>query len=566
LTAPTPSIATTRDPRRWITLAVVTAAALILVLDTSVLTVAIPTIIHDFHTTLPAVEWVITGYALVFASLLIIGGRLGDVYGHRRVFIVGAALFGSGSLLAALSWNVGSLIVGEAVIEGIGAAIMLPATLSVVSTTFEGRERATAFSVWGATVGVAVALGPVLGGFLTTNFSWRWAFGINVIVAPLAILGAVLFIHRDERKVVRTSIDVPGACLVALGMFLLVFSLSEGGRYGWFRPLEPVSVAGAEVWPRNLAVSVVPLAMLLGVVVLFAFYRLERAKERADGDPLFAFGELRHRTFRYGLVTTLVLAMGQLGVFFVLPVFLQDAKLLSAETNGFWMLPSGVAIIVGSQIGGFMARRVSTVRIVQLGLTISVAGIVATAVMAEPDMSFWQLAVGICGFGLGLGLSSSQLIGVVLSEIAAAKTGVASGANSTLRQVGSALGVAVIGSVFATLTARDAVDAVRAAHVPETLRQAAVTGIRSQGAGFRAPPGTSTVDATALHHALASGITDAVRPALLLAAGFVAVGTLLSFLLPRDVGAPAGPEPLVEALVVLEPVVPDPRVVLSREP
>ena len=214
----------------------------------------------------------------------------------------------------------------------------------------------------------------MLGGFLTTNFSWRWAFGINVIVAPLAIVGAVVFIHRDERKAVRTSIDVPGACLVALGMFLLVFGLSEGGRYGWFRPLEPLSVAGAEVWPRDLAVSLVPLAMLLGVVVLFAFYRLERAKERADADPLFEFGQLRHRTFRYGLVTTLVLAMGQLGVFFVLPVFLQDAKLLSAETNGFWMLPSGVAIIVGSQIGGFMARRVSTVRIVQLGLMISVAG------------------------------------------------------------------------------------------------------------------------------------------------------------------------------------------------
>jgi MFS family permease len=545
---------------------VVTAAALILVLDTSVLTVAIPTIIHDFDTTLPAVQWVITGYALVFASLLIIGGRLGDVYGHRRVFVVGAALFGGGSLLAALSWNVGSLILGEAVIEGLGAAIMLPATLSVVSTTFEGHERALAFSVWGATVGVAVALGPVLGGFLTTNFSWRWSFGINVIVAPLSILGAIVFIHRDEKPSVRTRIDVPGACLVALGMFLMVFGLSEGGRYGWFRPLETFTLAGAEVWPRDFAVSIVPLALLLGVLVLFGFYQFERAKERAERDPLFEFGQLRFRTFRYGLVTTLVLAMGQLGVFFVLPVFLQDAKLLSAETNGFWMLPSGVAIIVGSQIGGFMARRVSTVRIVQLGLIISVVGIVATALMAAPDMSFWDLAVGICVFGLGLGLSSSQLVGVVLSEITAAKTGVASGANSTLRQVGSALGVALIGSVFATLTVRHGLDAVRSARVSETLRHAAVVGIRSQGSGFRPPRGTSAVDAGALHQALASGITGAVRPALLIAAGFVAVGTLLSFLLPRDVGAPAGPEPLVEALVVLEPVEPDPRTVLSTEP
>ena len=151
--------ATAPDPRRWMTLAVVVVAALIVVLDNSVLVVAIPTILRDFHTTLPAVEWVITGYALTFASLLIIGGRLGDVYGHRRIFVIGAALFGGGSLLAALSWNVPSLIVGEALIEGIGASLMLPTTLAVISMTFQGRERATGFAAWGATVGVGLALG-----------------------------------------------------------------------------------------------------------------------------------------------------------------------------------------------------------------------------------------------------------------------------------------------------------------------------------------------------------------------------------------------------------------------
>ena len=198
---------TARDPRRWVTLAVVVAAAFIVVLDNSVLTVAIPTILRDFHTTLPAVEWVITGYALTFASLLIIGGRLGDVFGHRRIFVVGAGLFCGGSLLAALSWNVPSLIVGEAVIEGIGASLMLPTTLSIISTTFHGRERATAFGAWGAAVGVGVALGPVVGGFLTTNYAWRWAFGINVIVAPLAIVGALTFIRRDRLTSQRIRID-----------------------------------------------------------------------------------------------------------------------------------------------------------------------------------------------------------------------------------------------------------------------------------------------------------------------------------------------------------------------
>ncbi|MBV8950091.1 MAG: MFS transporter, partial [Actinobacteria bacterium] len=160
--------AVNEDPRRWILLAIAIMSAFIVVLDNSVLNVAIPTILRDFHTTLPSLQWVVTGYALTFATLLIIGGRLGDLYGHRRVFTIGAALFGAGSLLASLSWSVPSLILGEAIIEGIGASLMLPTTLAILSTTFHGRERATAFAAWGATAGAAAAFGPVVGGFLTT--------------------------------------------------------------------------------------------------------------------------------------------------------------------------------------------------------------------------------------------------------------------------------------------------------------------------------------------------------------------------------------------------------------
>jgi len=553
------------DPRRWITLAVVVVAALIVVLDNSVLTVAIPTILRDFHTTLPAVEWVITGYALTFASLLIIGGRLADVFGQRRIFLIGAALFGGGSLLAALSWNIPSLIVGEAIIEGIGASLMLPTTLSIISTTFHGRERATAFGAWGATVGVGVALGPVVGGFLTTNYTWRWAFGINVIVAPLAIVGALLFVRRDRPVAQRTSIDVPGACLVAVGMFLFVFALSEGTRYGWFRPLEAFSFAGAEVWSSDLGVSFIPLVMLLALGVLFAFYKLERWKERHDRSPLFEFGQLRHRGFRYGLITTSALAMAQMGMFFVLPVFLQDAKHLSAETNGFWMLPFGVCIVIGSQLGGYLTRYTSVARVVQLGLVLEVIGLVFVAFVVDPNMSFVNLLAPYGLFGFGIGFTSSQLTNVILSDIPPEKSGVASGTNSTVRQVGAALGVAVIGSVFASLTVSRTIAAVKSAALPTSLRDAAVAGVHAQGASFPVPRGTAGMDAAALSQALATGITEAVRPALLLAAGFVAAGAFLSLLLPRTPPITGDHEPLVEALVAIEPLEPDPAVVLSRE-
>jgi MFS family permease len=172
-----PSGVDTSETAKRVTLAITIVAAFIVVVDNTVLNVAIPTILREFDTSLPTLEWVVTGYALTFATLLIIGGRLGDVYGHRRIFMIGTALFGLGSLIAALSQNVGQLILGEAIIEGIGASLMLPATLAILSSTFQGRERASAFAAWGATAGVGAALGPVIGGFLTTNYSWRWSFG-----------------------------------------------------------------------------------------------------------------------------------------------------------------------------------------------------------------------------------------------------------------------------------------------------------------------------------------------------------------------------------------------------
>src|SRR4029079_7848000 len=156
-------------------------------------------------------QWVITGYSLMFASLLIIGGRLADLYGARRIFIIGAALFGAGSLLASLAQSVPVLILGEAIIEGVGASLMMPATLGILSSTFHGHERATAFAGWGAAAGAAVALGPLIGGFLTTNYSWRWSFRINLIVIPLAIIGAMLVMRRSPTASKRERIDVPGA-------------------------------------------------------------------------------------------------------------------------------------------------------------------------------------------------------------------------------------------------------------------------------------------------------------------------------------------------------------------
>ena len=542
------------DPRRWVALLVVLLAAFIVVLDNTVLNVAIPTIRADFHTTLPSLLWVVTGYALTFATLLIIGGRLGDIYGHRRIFIIGAALFGVGSFVASISTSVTQLIVGEAIIEGIGASLMLPSTLAILSTTFKGRERATAFAAWGATAGVAAAFGPVVGGFLTYDYSWRWSFRINVIIAPIAIVGALMFMTRGVRAERRIPLDAVGAALIAAGMFLLVFALSEGSTYGWWTPLKPFSVVGHRVWPASRPVSIMPLVLAVAIVILIGFYFVERAKERRDAHPLFPFAHLRIRTYRYGLLTGLVLAMGQFGLSFVLPVFLQGARLLTPLQNGWWQFPTGVFIIIGAQVGGRLIRAVGTTIVVRLGLFSYVAGIVLILHAVSLEITVWRLLPGLVFYGIGIGFAGAQLTNVVMSEVPAESSGVASGANTTVRQVGAALGVAMIGSLLSVQILSHSVTRIRATALPIAVKAQALAGVHAQGAFYRPPTSTSPHDTTILQHALRTSVVSGTRVALLFAAVVVAIGALVSFLIPR-VAPPAQP---VDRLEPLEPLDVDP--------
>jgi len=453
------------DPRRWITLAIILTAVLIAALDSTVLNVAIPTILEEFDTTLPALQWVVTGYSLTFAALLIIGGRLGDIFGARRMFIVGAALFGVGSFLASISNGVVALVIGEAVIEGMGASLMLPATMGILSSTFTGRERATAFATWGAAMGAAVAFGPLIGGFLTTNYSWRWAFRINVMVVPFAIGGALLFMPKSVLSGRRERIDVPGALLIASGMFLLVFGISEGATYGWLVPEKAFEIAGVELWPVSMPVSIVPVAFVASVVLLVSFYRVQRAKERTGSDPLFEFSNLAHPGFRYGTFTLMLLAMGQVAFLFVLSVVLQDGQHLSAVETGLWLVPSGLFIVAGSQLGSWLTRRVGTTNVVRTGLLLEALGLAAVALALSSDIHFWQLLPGFALFGTGIGFAGAQLNNVILSDIPPERAGAASGANTTVRMIGSALGISIISAILSTQLARHA-EVAHAAKLP----------------------------------------------------------------------------------------------------
>jgi EmrB/QacA subfamily drug resistance transporter len=542
------------DPRRWVTLGIIIISLVIVVLDTTVLNVSIPTILRELHTELPTLQWVLTGYSLTFATFLIIGGRLGDVYGARRMFIIGAALFGTGSLIASEAGSVTTLIAGEAIIEGIGASLMMPATLAILSNTFDGHERAKAFAIWGAASGVAVAFGPVLGGFLTTNYSWRWAFRINVIVAPLAILGALLFIRRPPPTDRRPRIDVPGAALIGSGTFCVVFALSQGGIYGWLKPLQDFTIGSLDVWPTSRPVSLIPPLLALALVLLAAFVVLERYKERTDSDPLFEISQLRHLSFRYGLLTTAVLAMGQLGFLFVLPVLLQDgAQHLSAIETGVWLVPTGVSIAIGAQIGGRLTRIINTTLVVRIGLAAEAFGLLLTALAISPSTTFLSLLPGLVVFSLGLGFASSQLTNVVLSEIENRHAGAASGANTTVRQMGAALGIAIIGTLLSTQMVRHATDAIRGSTLAADVKARALEQLHASGVGF-VPPESLT-------HAIENAVASGARPALLFASFVVTAGAVLSFLIPHVNPVVSKEAEFTESLVLDEPIDVEPSLI-----
>jgi hypothetical protein len=342
-------------------------------------------------------------------------------------------------------------------------------------------------------------------------------------------------------------------------MFMAVFALSEGGRYGWWKPLEDFSVAGVRVWPATAPVSVVAVSLLLSAALFTCFVRVERSRSRQGRDPLFDFALLQHRSFRYGLLTMLILAMGQLVLLFALPLFLQNAIGLSAQGNGLWLLPIGLLVIVGAQVGGRLTRRMSLGSIITMGLLCEIAGLVLVVVAVTPDITFWTVLPGLCLFGLGIGFASSQLTSVILSEIDSARSGVASGASSTGRQMGGAFGTAIVGSLITVQTTNRAVNELRAANLSDAVKRTAIAAVHTQGADYRGPAGLPGPERATIDHIMTRSLASGTRISLLFAVGIVAVGTLLSTLIPRV--KPVGhehdesvDENVIETLEPFEPI------------
>ncbi|WP_419818165.1 DHA2 family efflux MFS transporter permease subunit [Glaciibacter flavus] len=507
----------TSDRRRWLGLVVISVAVALIIVDSTIVNVAIPSIIDDLGITSTQVQWVQESYTLVFAALLLVFGTLADRFGRRRMLLIGVSIFALSSIAAALA-PTGDFLIGSRVIQGVGGAMILPTTLSIINATFRGRERGIAFAVWGSTIGGMAAVGPLLGGWLTTDFSWRWAFGINVPLGIIIVVG-LLFAVRESRAANAARVDGVGAVFSVVMSASLVFGLIEGRTYGWWLVDKPFTIGG---WTWPFAVSVIPFAFAVAALGVVAFVAWGLHRQRQGRSTMLAFSLFRIASFRNGNIAAMIVSLGEFGIILSLPLWLQNVLGYDALQTGFVLLALAIGSFVASGAAAGFGNRIAPVWIVRAGILFEIIGLVAIALVISTDAPWWQLVIGLLVYGFGVGLATAQLTGVVLADVPVEQSGAASGTQSTARQFGSALGIAVLGTVLFT-SLGGGLDSRLEGSVPDATRAKVVDlVVDSAGTAIPALEKQSPAAATAASEAF----SDATRYAAFSAAGFLTLGLL----------------------------------------
>lgn len=526
--------------RNWLGLVILGLALAIVIIDTTIVNVTIPSIQKEFGASIRDLEWISASYALVYAAFIITWGRLADGLGRRLVFVLGLIVFVLGSLLVGIAGSIPWILVGR-VAQGFGAAMTSPATLSLLAATFTGKARGIAFGVWGATAGAAGALGPILGGWLTTNFDWRWAFLVNLPIGVIAIIGS--FILLDESKGGEAgkglSLDVVGIVLAALGLAALVFGLIEGQTYGWWTPKDQFTL-GSFAWPEG-GLAITPVMFGLSVVFLGAFVAWDLWLARRGRSPLFDFGLLRYRGFRFGLLTVLIVALGEFGVIFVFSIYYQSMRGLTAFDTGVALIPLAITSFIAAPTAGALSARFGPKVIVTTGMAIEAISIFLLGMITNVDTPLWLFAPVFALYGVGVGLAIAQLTNVTLSDIPVQFSGVGSGANNTVRQVGAAIGIAVLGAVLTgqiTTTGKEmlAANTTIPAPIKIGIAQALDKGLAGEAYQIPAGPGGTGGDqqlGAAIKGIFDEAISEGVKNAATVASIFVLLGAISSLFIPN---------------------------------
>ncbi len=514
--------------RKWIGLGVLALGLSLIVIDGTIVNVSLPVIIEDLNLDLTDAQWINSIYSVVFAALLLTTGSLGDRVGRRLLFIIGVLVFIAGSLAAASSDTSTTLITAR-VVQGIGGALVLPCTLSTVNATFRGRDRAIAFGVWGAVISGMAAVGPLLGGWLTTSFTWPWIFLVNIPVGIIVIIGALLFVPETRSKAEVPGLDYLGPVLSAIGFGSLVFALIEGQKIGWWKPISDLRIPGL-TWSESAPISATPVVAAISIVVLVAFVLWERYRANLRRSAILDLSLFRIRTFSWGNITALTVAIGEFGMLLVLPLFLVNAYGLSTLGSGYVLSVMALGAFASGAAARFVTAKLGAPRTVVFGLCLEVIGVLAFALYLRPSANVVVLALLLAIYGMGLGLASAQLTGTVLVDIPTSESGEGSAIQSTSRQLGAALGTAILGTVLSLGLAHSLTDRLDSGPLPPQVQSQLVDAtrdsagstiptIRDQGdTGRLGPAGPETADE------LSDGFADATRWSLFAAAGFLVIG------------------------------------------
>ncbi|HTS74341.1 MAG TPA: DHA2 family efflux MFS transporter permease subunit [Gaiellaceae bacterium] len=415
--------------RRWIALAVLVAAQFMVVLDVAIVNVALPSIKTDLHFSEQSLQWVITAYAIMFGGVLLLGGRMADLLGRRRLFLAGVALFTMSSLLAGFAWSEASLIAFRAT-QGLGGALLAPAALSILTTTFaEGRERNIALGVWGAVSGSGAAAGVLLGGFLTSTLAWSWIFFINVPVGA-ALLATAPFLLRESRaELGHRHFDFAGAATVTGGLMLLVYAMTRATEIGWG--------------------SAQTIGLLVGSAALILSFVAIELRSKA---PLLPMRIFRLRTLTAANVTSFLLGTALFSQFFLGTLYMQQVLHYSALKTGVAYLPLTLTIIALAGVAQNLVTRVGVRRVLPVGLALSAAALVLLAQLPADGHYFWDLFPAFVVSAVGLAFSFIPLTIAALMGVQAADAGVASGLLNTTQQIGGAVGLAAASTIATTFT------------------------------------------------------------------------------------------------------------------
>jgi EmrB/QacA subfamily drug resistance transporter len=411
------------ENRKWLTLAAVSFGLFMIMLDNTVVNVALPSIQRDLDADLSELEWIVTGYALTFASLMLVGGKVADAYGRRRIFVIGIVVFTVASLLCGLA-DSSEMLIGARVLQGAGAALMNPATLSIIAATFPPRERGTAIGIWAGTSALALAIGPLVGGLITEHLDWSWIFFVNVPIGVLGIAASYVFID-ESRDETHTSLDLPGLATSGIGLFALTYGLIEANTYGW----TSARIVGA---------------FAIAVVLLVSFVVVERRRS----DPMLPLDLFRSGTYTGSNLVVLLVALAMFGVFFFVSLYMQNVLGYSAVEAGAAFLPMTILIILVAPIAGKTSDRVGSRGLMTVGMLLVAVQLVLFSRLGE-DATFWNLLPALLIGGAGMALTMTPSAAAATRSVPVEKAGVGSAVLNSARQVGGTMGIAVIGAIMA---------------------------------------------------------------------------------------------------------------------